>query len=84
LEFDNCLPAGITTLCFKNPHDVRWGFTRLKDKPTAFDGLRAVWTQIGPLGADGAFDRVLLYPGEFSDKPNDPYSLYQLPPHMKG
>jgi branched-chain amino acid transport system substrate-binding protein len=84
LEFDNCLPAGITTLCFKNPHDVRWGFNRLKDKPTAFDGLRAVWTQIGPLGADGAFDRVLLYPGEFSDKPDDPYSLYQLPPHMKG
>jgi hypothetical protein len=84
LEFDNCLPAGITTLCFKNPHDVRWGFNRLKDKPTAFDGLRAVWTQIGPLGADGAFDRQLLYPGEFSDKPDDPYSLYQLPPHMKG
>ncbi len=83
LEFDNCLPAGITTLCFKNPHDVRWGFNRLKDKPTAFDGLRAVWTQIGPLGADGAFDRQLLYPGEFSDKPDDPYSLYQLPPHMK-
>lgn len=84
LEFENCLSAGITTLCFKNPHDVRWGFNKLKDKPTAFDGLRAVWTQIGPLGEGGAFDRQLLYPGEFSDKPDDPYSLYQLPPHMKG
>lgn len=83
LEFNNCLPAGITTLCFKNPHDVRWGFNRLKDKPTAFDGLRAVWTQIGPLEGDGSFDRVLLYPGEFSAKPDDPYSLYQLPPQMK-
>ncbi|MCX8103286.1 MAG: ABC transporter substrate-binding protein [Candidatus Bipolaricaulota bacterium] len=83
LEFDNCLPAGITTLCFKNPHDVRWGFTKLQGKLTAFDGLRAVWTQIGPLGADGSFDRVLLYPGEFSDKPDDPFSLYQLPPHMR-
>ncbi len=84
LKFANCLSAGITELCFKNPHDVGWGFNRLKDKPTAFDGLRAIWTQIGPLGADGAFDRQLLYPGEFSDNPNDPLSLYQLPPHMKG
>ncbi len=83
LRFNNCLSAGITELCFKNPHDVRWGFNRLKDKPTAFDGLRAIWTQIGPLGADGAFDRVLLYPGEFSAKPDDPLSLYQLPPHMR-
>ena len=83
LKFANCLSAGITELCFKNPHDVGWGFNRLKDKPTAFDGLRAIWTQIGPLGADGAFDRVLLYPGEFSDKPDDPLSLYQLPPHMR-
>jgi branched-chain amino acid transport system substrate-binding protein len=84
LKFANCMSAGITELCFKNPHDVGWGFNRLKDKPTIFDGLRAVWTQIGPLGADGAFDRQLLYPGEFSDKPDDPLSLYQLPPHMKG
>ncbi len=84
LEFKNCMSAGIAELCFKNPHDVGWGFNRLKDKPTAFDGLRAVWTQIGPLGEGGAFERQLLYPGEFSDKPDDPYSLYQLPPHMKG
>lgn len=83
LKFANCLSAGITELCFKNPHDVGWGFNRLKDKPTTFDGLRAVWTQIGPLGADGAFDRVLLYPGEFSAKPDDPLSIYQLPPHMR-
>ncbi len=83
LKFANCLSAGITELCFKNPHDVGWGFNRLKDKPTAFDGLRAIWTQIGPLGAGGAFDRVLLYPGEFSAKPDDPLSLYQLPPHMR-
>jgi branched-chain amino acid transport system substrate-binding protein len=82
LQFANCLSAGITELCFKNPHDVVWGFNRLKDKPTAFDGLRAVWTQIGPLGADGSFDRQLLYPGEFSEKPDDPLSLYKLPPHM--
>ncbi|MCL6505521.1 MAG: ABC transporter substrate-binding protein [Bryobacteraceae bacterium] len=83
LKFANCLSAGITELCFKNPHDVGWGFNRLKDKPTAFDVLRAIWTQIGPLGADGSFDRQLLYPGEFSDKPDDPLSLYQLPPHMR-
>lgn len=83
LKFANCMSAGIAELCFKNPHDVGWGFNRLKDKPTAFDGLRAVWTQIGPLGSDGSFDRQLLYPGEFSDKPDDPLSLYQLPPHMK-
>lgn len=83
LQFANCLSAGITELCFKNPHDVVWGFNRLKDKPTAFDGLRAVWTQIGPVGADGSFDRQLLYPGEFSENPDDPLSLYELPPHMR-
>jgi ABC-type branched-subunit amino acid transport system substrate-binding protein len=60
LEFDNCLPAGITTLCFKNPHDVRWGFKRLKDKPTAFDGLQLLWTQIGPLQPNGSFIRQVV------------------------
>ncbi len=83
LKFANCLSAGITELCFKNPHDVGWGFNRLKDKSTAFDGLRAVWTQIGPLEEGGAFDRVLLYPVEFSKNPDNPLSLYQLPPHMR-
>lgn len=81
LTFQNTIPAGITNLTLVNPHDTKYGFT--KGQGGAFDGVRPVHTQVGALRSDGSFDRNVLYPGEFSDKPDDPASLYQVPPHFK-
>lgn len=82
LTFQNTVPAGITNLTLVNPHDTKYGFKQ--GQGTAFEGVRPVHTQVGALKADNSFDRNLLYPGEFSDKPDDPVSLYQVPPHFKG
>lgn len=79
LVFPNTISAGITNLSLMNPHDIRYGFK--KGDKTAYDGVRPVHTQLQDKA--GAADRQLLYPTEFSDNPNDPISLYQLPPHMR-
>ncbi|MDW8141601.1 MAG: ABC transporter substrate-binding protein [Candidatus Bipolaricaulota bacterium] len=79
LTLPNTISAGITNLSLINPHDIRYGLRKGDRFP--YDGVRPIHSQIQT--KDGALDRQLLYPGEFSDKPSDPLSLYQLPPHMR-
>jgi branched-chain amino acid transport system substrate-binding protein len=79
LTLPNTISAGITNLSLFNPHDIRYGLKKGDKFP--YDGVRPIHSQIQ--AKDGALDRQLLYPGEFSDKPSDPISLYQLPPHMR-
>ncbi len=81
LTLPNTIAAGVTNLSLVNPHDTRYGFGR-GQAPVAYDGVRPVHSQL-QTKADGSLDRQLLYPIEFSDKPGEALSLYQLPPHMR-